>query len=255
MEIINDLQIVIVGKGRLAHALQNAFRSFATLLVNSRTFEGMDSLSDAKKKVFFIAVSDDAIESVTRRIIDTYRSKCQGAYFVHLSGALSSTLFEKCGVVGASMHPAISVSAQTNFSDVLFALEGQLEVIQILEDFISDFGARSFQITAEQKLLYHVASVMSANFSAVIAKEALSLFLKAGIDSMTSQELLLQLQKSATDSIRTSSYEDGITGPAARGDANVLNLHREVLRSEKELLHVYDAMTALIERRVRDKKK
>ena len=213
MEIINDLQIVIVGKGRLAHALQNAFRSFATLLVNSRTFEGMDSLSDAKKKVFFIAVSDDAIESV------------------------------------------ISVSAQTNFSDVLFALEGQLEVIQILEDFISDFGARSFQITAEQKLLYHVASVMSANFSAVIAKEALSLFLKAGIDSMTSQELLLQLQKSATDSIRTSSYEDGITGPAARGDANVLNLHREVLRSEKELLHVYDAMTALIERRVRDKKK
>ena len=61
------MRIVVIGTGRLASNLVPALQKVGheVRVVNSRTLEGLPNEADA----FVIAVKDDALESVARRVV------------------------------------------------------------------------------------------------------------------------------------------------------------------------------------------
>ena len=82
------MRIVVIGTGRLASNLVPALQKVGheVRVVNSRTLEGLPNEADA----FVIAVKDDALESVARRVV---RGREEQVFF-HTAGSMPLSVFK-----------------------------------------------------------------------------------------------------------------------------------------------------------------
>ena len=122
----------------------------------------------------------------------------------------------------------------------VFGIDGDERAIGLAHKLASLLGGEPIAISSQDKVLYHTAAVMAANYLTVLLSTATALHERAGMDRHTSARALLPLLRGTLDGIEVSlgQTDDGrealwnaLTGPVRRGDQKTIKAHQRALRS------------------------
>jgi predicted short-subunit dehydrogenase-like oxidoreductase (DUF2520 family) len=237
------MRLGILGGGRAAWAFGSAWRrigwplsgiwlrdesaSHIAELLETARMDMADLARDSE--LLLIAVSDRAIPETAALIPDTE------ALVFHASGAMTSLRD------GFSLHPLKSLPPVGEPSD----LEGTLLVFEgghrrTAKLIATAVGARFAEVSAEQKALYHAAAVFGANYVAAVLDIAERLMTRAGVNDARPD--LVALARSAIENWSRHRDAKRFTGPAIRGDEQVLQKHLQALRDEPQLSQIYELL-------------
>jgi len=195
-----------------------------TSLLETRTL----SLEELAKEseLILIAVKDAAIAELAQRIPAT------NAVIFHPSGSMTSVRG------GFSLHPLRALpplGAESDLRDTLLVFEGaHKDIAQRIADAA---GARFAEIAPEAKPLYHAGAVFGANYVAALLDIAEELMREAGVENV--RDDLVALTRSAVDNWARTTGPARFTGPAARGDAAVIEQHLRALADRPDLAEIY----------------
>jgi predicted short-subunit dehydrogenase-like oxidoreductase (DUF2520 family) len=224
------MKLGIIGNGRASWAFASTWRRIGWPLTGIATRGApIDELA-AESDIILVAVSDRAIVEVAESIPDT------NAIIFHPSGALPALRG------GFSLHPLKSLPPVGEPSD----LEGTLLVFEgshreIAEQIAMKAGARFAEISREAKIRYHAGAVFGSNYIAALLDIAEELIAIEG-----AREDIAALARSAIDNWIAHTDARRFTGPAVRGDNDVMQRHVDALRDSPELQEIYRLLAARI---------
>ncbi len=185
----------------------------------------------AAADVIFVTVPDDAIGDVAVEVAAGIRA---GKVAVHTSGRASVdalSAVEKADARAASLHPLQTLPDPTHGAE---ALDGAGVAVTcdprdrpLLVRLARAWGGRPFNLSDEDKTLYHAAAVFASNYVATSVWSAFRLFERLGIPN--ARQLLAPLTESAVKNITTMQPERAMTGPVARGDLDTVRAHIQAL--------------------------
>ncbi len=222
-----------------------------TQLIDGSSAAGPEALEFIDDTVV-LSVPDDKIREVFLHLWEKNQSP---DLFVHLSGMKDSSVFREAeneGKAVASIHPNIAFSKGTDahlrLHKTVFALEGNDRALQIATRFFGDNQLTHIRIRREDKVLYHAAAVLSANFPVVLADCAMDIYRLIGIDENLSQELVSEYLKNAAQLVSEGLPKEMITGPAIRGDTETVASETRALEAvDESISKVYEILSSIIE--------
>ncbi len=233
-------KIVILGTGNVALNLLRAFRSSKTAKVvqivgrNKNNIPQREVLpsftSDFKNikeaDIYIIAVSDDAISTVSQQL-----KKYKGIV-VHTSGSKGLEVLPKNNKRGV-FYPLQTFSKERtpNFSEIPICIEAENDmVLSRLEALASGLSDRVVKIKSEQRTALHLAAVFLNNFTnhlVYLADEICK-------NHQLSIDLLKPLLRETLEKLEDLSPLEAQTGPARRGDYKTILNHMELLKDQKQ---------------------
>jgi predicted short-subunit dehydrogenase-like oxidoreductase (DUF2520 family) len=240
------MRLGILGGGRAAWAFGSSWKrigwplsgvwlrdeshSRITELLETPRVELVDLARDSE--LLLVAVSDRAIPECARAIPES------DALIFHASGAMLSLRD------GFSLHPLKALPPVGEPSD----LEGTLLVFEGAHRHTAKLvaaavGARFAEVAPDAKALYHAAAVFGANYVAAALDIAEELMKQAGVTEV--RDDLVALADSAIANWRRYDDERRFTGPAARGDREVIRRHLDAL-PDPQLATIYELLAARI---------
>jgi predicted short-subunit dehydrogenase-like oxidoreductase (DUF2520 family) len=228
----------IIGGGRAAWAFGSAWRRIGWPIsgVTLRGASEVPRLLDAPQRpvadlaadsdLLLIAVSDRAIHEVAGSVPVTR------AIIWHPSGSLTSVRG------GFSLHPLRAlppVGEPSDIRDTLLVFEGNHG--EIAERIASALGARFAEIAPADKPRYHAAAVFASNYVAALLDIAHELN-----PVRDARDDLVALAQSAIENWRQHEDARRFTGPAARGDRDVIKAHVNLLQTQRPLALIYELL-------------
>lgn len=240
------MRIAFVGCGAAGRALAVAWRrkGHAIGAVHARTSAAAavkaigagvpdGPLDDADVVVF--GTPDDAIAEAAKR----HRLKPKQVA-LHLSGAHPSTLLAPTGARTASLHPLCA------FADLEAALAAlprafcfvEGEACDVAEKLARDLTPHVARLETGKKILYHAGAAIASNYTVTLLALARDLFVEAGVREGTALEALVELVRGSLDNVAKVGIPKGLTGPAARGDVDLVRRHVEALDPATRTLYL-----------------
>jgi predicted short-subunit dehydrogenase-like oxidoreductase (DUF2520 family) len=228
-------KLAIIGGGRAAWAFGSTWRRIGWPIagIATRSPSPIASLLGVPEEIgdadlLLVAVSDRALHQVT---IPESR-----AIVFHCSGVHPSF------PGGFSLHPLKAlppVGEPSDLRDTLLVFEGAHR--EVAQEIARVAGARFAEIDAAAKTRYHAGAVFGSNYVAALLDIAEELIALPG-----AREDIAALARSAVDN--WVSHTDGrrFTGPAARGDTEVLRRHAEALAGSEDVAEIYRLLAARI---------
>lgn len=198
-------------------------------------------VADAAQLVF-ITTPDNAIVSVAGAV--RWRP---GQMVVHTSGAHSLDVLEAAAAQGAltgSFHPLQSFAdvreAVASLPGTTFALEGEGELLCVLQELAEALGGRWLHVGPQDKALYHAAAVLVSNYTVALMQAASDLWAAWGARPQEAVAALMPLLRGTVRNIDRLGLPQALTGPIARGDTETVRWHLEALRERApSLLPLY----------------
>ena len=234
------MNIVIIGQGNVATNLDYAFRKkgIACQMVSSR--EGLDQLPQAN--VYIYAVRDEALPSVVKQVVGVGKS-----LHLHTSGTMPITVFGDDKPHAGIFYPFQTFSKARLIEDfstvpVFFEARG-IDDISAVYSLALTITSHVYEATQHDRERLHVAGVFTNNFTNLMYTMAAELLQNTHIPFRA----LLPLIDETANKIHTLSPRDAQTGPARRGDENVMNHHLSLLNDEQR--QVYQLLSDAIKKR------
>ena len=234
------MNIVIIGKGNVATNLDYAFRKkgVACQMVSSR--EGLDNLPPAN--VYIYAVKDEALVEVVAQVKGKER-----AMHLHTSGTMPITVFGDDKPHAGVFYPFQTFSKARVIEDfstvpVFFEARG-IDDISAVYSLALTITSRVYEASQYDRERLHVAGVFTNNFTNLMYTMAAELLQNTHIPFSA----LLPLIDETAAKIHTLSPREAQTGPARRGDENVMNHHMELLSEEQR--EIYRLLSEAIKKR------
>lgn len=190
--------------------------------------------STSASDIFIVAVTDDAIRDIAQEIILP-----EDAILVHTSGSqpLSVLGYAATATTGV-FYPlqTFSKAKKVDFKDVPIFIESNDEdVIKALTKMGKALESKVKRITSHDRKALHVAAVFASNFSNHMLTIAQEIARKNGLDF----EVLKPLIAETLNKSLAMDPKNAQTGPAKRGDFEILDNHLEFLKDEPELAEIY----------------
>lgn len=195
-----------------------------------------------KADIYVVMVKDDAIRSVLEQV----EPRLHKALWMHTSGSVGIDVFpdgfERCGV----LYPlqTFSKTAELDASKIPFFIEGNRpEVTDEIRRLAMEISPMVNVADSALRGRLHIAAVFACNFSNymyTLSEEALA---PLGLDLKVMRPLLEETLRKAADGGAARSQ----TGPAARGDTDIIVRHEEALCGEA--LAVYRLLSENIMKR------
>lgn len=234
------MNIVIIGQGNVATNLDYAFRKkgVACQMVSSR--EGLDRLPAAN--VYIYAVRDEALPSVVAQVVGVEKS-----LHLHTSGTMPITVFGEDKPHAGVFYPFQTFSKSRvieDFSTVPIFFEARgIDDISAVYSLALAITSRVYETSQHDRERLHVAGVFANNFTNLMYTMAAELLQHTHIPF----KALLPLIEETAAKIHTLSPRDAQTGPARRGDENVMEHHLSLLTEQQR--QVYQLLSDEIRRR------
>lgn len=252
-------KVIILGSGNVAtHLLEalcgagvscglwsrNAVHAHVLAESVDKDVEVYDSIADIPRDAYFyiISVSDSAVGRVAEQLGDVE------GIVAHTSGSVPMSKLE-CTERYGVFYPLQTFSTETavDMSKVPFFIEGSNEeVTESLMELVSLIGANPYYADSSHRASLHLAAVFACNFANSLWAVSQRILADAGYPLSVLQPLLNEtLRKAMTLGPLTAQ-----TGPAERGDSNVIN--RQLLElDDAHEQDVYRCMTELIQHQQR----
>ena len=249
------MRINIIGAGRVAyHLAQILSKQHQIQQVLSRNLTHAERIASQvgamaidqyhqlhAAELCVIAVSDQAIAAVAQAVSEVLPD----CILVHTSG---STALQKLpqqhrdiGVV----YPlqTFSFESHIDWKNTPIFVEGNSEeTLQMLQELAQQISERVYAYNSEQRLSLHLAAVFACNFSNYCYDMAKQIVDAQQVDFSLLHPLILETARKATlhDPVTVQ------TGPAARADQNILNMHQALLQQRQDLQQVYHLLSEQI---------
>ncbi|MBR5827747.1 MAG: DUF2520 domain-containing protein [Paludibacteraceae bacterium] len=229
------MNIVIIGRGNVATNLHHAFtkKGVVCQMVSSR--EGLNKLPTAN--VYIYSVRDEALAEVVSQVQGKEK-----ALHLHTSGSMPMSVFGADKPHAGVFYPFQTFSKSQLIEDfstipVFFEAKG-IDDISAVYSLALTITSHVYETTQHDRERLHVAGVYACNFTNLmytLAAELLS-------DTHIPFKALLPLIDQTAAKIHTLSPHEAQTGPARRGDENVMAHHKTLLPNE-ELRLIYQLLS------------
>jgi predicted short-subunit dehydrogenase-like oxidoreductase (DUF2520 family) len=197
--------------------------------------------STSDSTVFIICTSDDAIADIAREII------LPGEVFlVHTSGSQPLSILQYAATNNTGViYPlqTFTKNKRIDFKNVpLFIETNNEETEKTIMEMSKVISTQVRKIFSEERKALHVAAVFASNFSnhmLTLSKEILE-------QNNLTFDLLKPLISETINKSLSIGPEAAQTGPAKRGDLEILDNHMEFLKDEETLSEIYKLVSQSI---------
>lgn len=190
--------------------------------------------------IVIISVVDSALCEVTGLVAKRYPD----ALVLHTAGSIPIDVLRNAGCKRYGvLYPmqTFSKSRLVDFSTVNIFVEGYDKKTETeITDLAMSFGSKVYVITSEQRRMLHLSAVFACNFSNAMYAISARLLEENGL----SFEVMLPLIDETVSKVHTLHPAKAQTGPAVRGDENVLKAQRGLL--SEDLGEIYDVVSYYI---------
>jgi len=194
--------------------------------------------STSDSRIFIMAVSDDAIGDIAREIILP-----EDAILVHTSGSQPLQQLQYAATPNLGVfYPlqTFSKSKKIDFKDVPVFIESDTDETEgVLMPMAKSISKEVRKIRSEERRALHVAAVFASNFSNHMLTIARHIMQQNNLDYDWLKPLI-------TETINKGMYigpDHAQTGPAKRGDLNILDAHLEFLQSDESIAEIYKVVS------------
>ena len=251
-------RIGVVGVGAVGTTLawSLAARGYPVAAVMSRTPAAAgwlaDQLSDcqvvlspaevaALAEVILLTVPDDELAEAAASI-----RWHAGLAAIHCSGAAPARALAIAGEQGAlfgSFHPLLSIprsrpasaaEALGRLAGCTFAIEAPVSLAGTLEEMAHRLGARAILLSEQDRVPYHLAAVLTSNYTVTLISAAIDLWVQFGVSREDALASLLPLLRSTLVNLDQLGLPQSLTGPIARGDVGTVRAHLDYLANLKD---------------------
>jgi len=227
---------------KLAKSVSSKFKS---VKISSEITENI--ILDSE--VIIIAVQDKNIKIVID-IINNLRVPLKGKIIFHTGGAVSSEIlseFRKKKAYTGSFHPVqtfngISYKNNKLLTNIYFGIEGDSPSLKYFKYLCKKLGSKYVMIPENKKILYHSACVFASNFLVThfdVLSEISSGISKEGIN------IFEPIVRTTLDNIFRLGTGKSLTGPFARGDYKIIEMHLKNFRKNVPSFLYYYVMLGL----------
>ncbi len=248
--------VSLVGSGNIAHWLVYALKKadvdirqiysrqldHAKELAAKADADAIDNLRDLSpdSDLYIFSVKDDSYETLLSQL--PFRLPLA----VHTAGSLSIRIFEPYADSYGILYPYQSLNKNMDFANVEVPLSVESND-KMVENELFAFAGRlssTVQLMGEaQRLVLHRAAIFGCNFTNAMYAIAYDILRENNID----WRMILPLLENTLDKVKTMNPHDAQTGPAKRGDQNIIRMHQEALQDE-QLREIYRLMSDYIMR-------
>jgi len=252
-------RVFIVGAGQVGKGLFRAFRAAGVdvLGLHSRrptalaTSSGHLPATNAEANAVIVAVRDDQLDDALAEVVDATtasgrRRVASGAVIVHTSGGAEPELLSRLGdmqLSGGTFHPLIPFANPERAPELLrkgwIGIDGDDPARATSRRLAGHLGARTLDIPAGMKPIYHAAAVIGSNFPVVLEAVASRLMTDVGIPERSAEQAVHSLIEAAISNTAGARAEDVLTGPVVRGDADIVHRHLQALRHDPDARALY----------------
>jgi predicted short-subunit dehydrogenase-like oxidoreductase (DUF2520 family) len=246
------IKITIIGSGNVAQHLIDAFaksNAVEIIQVFSRTQKDISLLLDSSKitndwnalveaDLYIIAVSDDAISSVSSQL------PFENRLVVHTSGSSPLTSLDEKNRKGV-FYPlqTFTKGKSIDFKTIPFCLETQFENdYALLEKVAQSISDNVYKIDSHQRKALHVAAVFVNNFTNYLYQLGNDICQENHVPFDILKPLILE----TAEKLLTLSPKDAQTGPAKRNDITTIEAHESFLSNENQST-IYKILTQSIQ--------
>lgn len=194
--------------------------------------------SSSTSRIFIIAVSDDVIMDITQEIVLP-----QDAILLHTSGSQPLNVL---GHAGTPRHgvfyplQTFTKNKKVNFEDIPFFIESDDDGTEkIMLTMAGAISRKVYKISSAERKALHVAAVFASNFSnhmLTISRDIMS-------DNKLDFDWLKPLIAETINKSLALTPDQAQTGPAKRGDLEILDKHLEFLQRDEAVAEIYKVIS------------
>lgn len=255
------MRIGLIGAGRVANHLGKILaQSHDIVEVHSRTLHSAKDLAmklqarvcdeitalDCAVDLIIIAVQDQQIASIAEALGKLNPQ----ALVVHTSGSTHIEILRDVGLRAGVFYPlqTFSMDREIDWQETPIFVEADIqEDQQKLSALAQSLSQRTYLYSSAQRLTLHMAAVFACNFSNYCYDMAKQIVDAQQVDFSLLYPLMLETAQKALKYDPVAMQ----TGPAMRGDQNVLNMHEQLLdqSQRQDLAEVYTLLSQQIMQR------
>lgn len=226
-----EIKQVYSPTGQTAKILAKKLKAQAIDIVKAIDYKGLD--------LVIVAIKDDAVAHLAPQL------QAKQTLVVHTSGTLEVEVLAPAGANIGVLYPfqTFSKQAKVNFSQVpLFYQANSPAQQKRLGALAALLSNNSHPITNAQRSQLHIAGVFAANFTNYMYALAKEITDANGIPF----ETLIPLIQQTAEKVKYLAPHDAQTGPARRGDKQVIAQHTKLLETNKKVKEIYKLLSANI---------
>lgn len=193
----------------------------------------------------WLTVPDDALPGIATELAPV-AAHHPHTLWVHCAGSVPLAALNPLGNHTAVIYPLQSFSPgrMPPWQDIPLWLEAtDAQALTHAEAWARRLGPHVSQADTATRAWLHLGAVVAANFSNALMATAEDLARRAGAD----WRVYLPLMREVIDKLAEMPPRQAQTGPARRGDAQVIERHLALLQAHHpNLVHVYSTLTDLI---------
>lgn len=190
--------------------------------------------SASTSRIFIISVSDDAIVEVAQKLVVP-----DDAIVIHTSGSQPLSVLDDSGSQNMGVFYPLQTFTKTkkvNFKAVPIFIESESsEVEKVLMKMAKAISGKVKRISSEERKALHVAAVFASNFSNHMLTIAKEIAKQNDLDFEIFKPLIAETLNKSLE----IGPEKSQTGPAVRGDFEILEGHMEFLKENLEWAEIY----------------
>ena len=230
------MRIALIGRGRVATHLLKALllAGHEVISVNSRTLEELPTTAD----IYILSVKDSALQDVIHNAVKGREEQL----FVHTAGSMSLDLFKGCCTRYGVLYPmqTFSLEREVDFREIPLFREGKDKRIRELAEGISE---HVYELSSDDRRYLHLAAVFACNFTNHCYTLAAEVLEKKGLPF----DVMLPLVDETARKVHELHPHEAQTGPAVRGDENVMNAQAALLDGRNK--EIYELLSKSIQER------
>jgi predicted short-subunit dehydrogenase-like oxidoreductase (DUF2520 family) len=260
----NGVSVSFIGSGNLAWHLAPALdntdfpvkevfslhqknaKALAERLYQAEVKSSLD-FSSSPSRLFIISVNDDAIQDIAQDIVLPPDS-----IVVHTSGSQTMGVLGYTGTENIGVFYPLQTFTKTqkvDFKEIPILIESEnSDTERILMTMGKAISKKVYKISSENRKSLHVAAVFASNFTNHMITIAQEILENKGLDL----ELLKPLIVETINKSLAIGPETAQTGPAKRGDLEILDKHIEFLQSDEKVSEIYRIISQHILDRYQD---
>ncbi len=240
-------KVVIIGSGNVATHLVPALapnvdvvQIYSQTLTNAKILANTIGCTNYTNKIGDIAHDADIYLFIVKDdIIAPLAAQLKGvnpvALFLHTSGSVSADVFAALRANYGVLYPlqTFTKGVSVNFADISIFIQGSNpESEQIITTLANHLTTKVYHADSELRRKLHIAAVFACNFANhmwCIADELMK-------GEQLPFDVLLPLIRSSVDKIALIPPAQAQTGPAVRGDREIMDKHISMLKGiEQEI--------------------
>lgn len=254
IKFVGMMKVTLIGAGNLATQLGKSLKKAGVIIsqVYSRTEDSARTLGELletewvtdvtqvrdEADIYIFSVKDSVLCELISEVCKSRGDKL----FLHTSGSMPMSCFEGKALRYGVFYPmqTFSKSKDVNFERIPVFIEGNsIETEDVIRSLANKLSQRVIRLSSADRKYLHLAAVWACNFTNYCYTVASDILSEHDIPF----DVMLPLINETTEKIQNICPKAAQTGPAVRGDKNVMSQQLELMSDREDLQELYKMLS------------